>query len=364
MEILNKKDELSMAFEYARGRGMPYYSYSQEEKLIEFEKIKRANFKNGIEGNEVLQLLHGLGLAWSYFPHHWEVQVLKMRRPIDVYKDDKLLKKALASRIKFGGKVGLNGFMTDANLRKAIRTASGVQAVSNFRPAAAASIYHKFSKNGVVWDMSCGYGGRLIGALASGCVKKYIGTDPCKLTYEGLQKIKDDFSHIKMDVEINMVGSENFVPNEEIDLCFTSPPYFNTEEYSNEQSQSWKKYPTKKEWLHGFLRNTMKNCYRCLKDEGLMVLNIANVKTYPNLETDVLRMAYMEQFKVQDILLLRLSSIMGGFKYEPIFIFKKNNDEKPCEHCKKQIKKPLILCDECENEWLFQDERESKHREE
>mgnify|MGYP003625469689 FL=1 len=323
IDLINKKDELNMAFKYARDRGMPYYSYSHEEKLIEFDKIQRANFHNGIEGNEVLQLLHGLGLAWSYFPHHWEVQVLKMKRPIDVYNDDKLLKKALTSRIKYGGKVGVDGFMTDANLRKAIRTASGVQAVSNFRPVAAASIYHKYANDGVVWDMSCGYGGRLIGALASGSVKKYIGTDPCELTYKGLKNIEDDFSHIDMDIDLNMVGSENFVPDEEVDLCFTSPPYFNTEEYSNEQTQSWKKYPTKKEWLEGFLRKTMQNCYRCLKSDGLMMINIANVKAYPNLETDVLRMAYLENFKIEDILLLRLSSIMGGFKYEPIFIFRK-----------------------------------------
>lgn len=323
IDLINKKDELNIAFKYARDRGMPYYSYSHEEKLIEFDKIQRANFHNGIEGNEVLQLLHGLGLAWSYFPHHWEVQVLKMKRPIDVYQDDKLLKKALASRIKYGGKVGVDGFMTDANLRKAIRTASGVQAVSNFRPVAAASIYHKYANDGVVWDMSCGYGGRLIGALASGSVKKYIGTDPCELTYKGLKNIEDDFSHIDMDIDLNMVGSENFVPDEEVDLCFTSPPYFNTEEYSNEQTQSWKKYPTKKEWLEGFLRKTMQNCYRCLKSDGLMMINIANVKAYPNLETDVLRMAYLENFKIEDILLLRLSSIMGGFKYEPIFIFRK-----------------------------------------
>jgi hypothetical protein len=320
---VSKKDELSMAFKYARKRGMPYYSYSHDEKLIEFDKIKRANFRNGIEGNEVLQLLHGLGLAWSYFPHHWEVQVLKMKRPIDVYNDDKLLKKALASRIKYGGKVGVDGYMTDANLRKAIRTASGVQAVSNFRPVAAASIYHKYTNDGVVWDMSCGYGGRLIGALASGSVKKYIGTDPCELTYKGLKNIEHDFHHIDMEVDIKMVGSEDFVPEEQVDLCFTSPPYFNTEEYSNEQTQSWKKYPTKKEWLEGFLRKTMQNCYRCLKNDGLMMINIANVKAYPNLETDVLRMAYLEHFKIDDILLLRLSSIMGGFKYEPIFIFRK-----------------------------------------
>ena len=321
----SEKNKLTLALEYARERGMPYYTYTPEEKLVEFRKIQSSDFINGIYRNEVLQLLHGIGLAWSYFPHHWEVQVLKMKRPIDVFQDDKLLKKALASRIKWGGKVGIDGYMSDSNLRKAIRTASGVQAVSNFRPVAAASIYYKYSKNGIVWDMSCGYGGRLLGALASGSVKKYIGSEPCQLTYQGLKNIQKDFNYIDMEIDLNMVGSEDFIPKEKVDLCFTSPPYFNTEEYSNEETQSWKKYPTKKEWLEGFLKQTIQNCYRCLKDDGLMIINIANVKTYPTLETDVLRIAYQENFKIHDVLLLRLSSLMGrGFKYEPIFVFKKN----------------------------------------
>ena len=44
----SKKDELDLAFKYARERGMPYYSYTDQEKLIEFEKIQRSDFKNGI----------------------------------------------------------------------------------------------------------------------------------------------------------------------------------------------------------------------------------------------------------------------------------------------------------------------------
>lgn len=319
-----KLNELSLAFEYARKRGLPYYKYTKEQKYNEFEKLKRADFKNGIEGNEIKQLLHGLGLAWSYFPHHWEVQVLKMKRPIDVWNNDILLKKALASRIKWGGKVGEDGFMTDANLRKAIRTASGVQAISNFRPLAAASIFYKYANNGIVWDMSCGYGGRLLGALASESVKKYIGTDPCQKTFDGLIKIKNDFSHIDMGIDIYKQGSEDFIPNEKVDLCFTSPPYFNTEQYSDEDTQSWKKYATKEDWLNGFLKDTIKNCHKSLKENGLMILNIANVKNFINLETYVLKTAFDVGFKIDDILLLRLSSITkGGFKYEPVFVFKK-----------------------------------------
>ena len=321
---LSDKEKVDLAYKYCKSRGFPYYQYTDEQKILEFQKIQNSDFENGIQQNEVLQLLHGIGLAWSYFPHHWSVQVLKMKRPVDVWQDEKLLKKALASRIKYGGKVEHDGFMTDANLRKAIRTASGVQAVSNFRPVASASIYYKYARNGVVWDMSCGYGGRLLGAMASGSVAKYIGTDPCFETYEGLREMEADFCDLSdMKVEINECGSENFVPGEPVDLCFTSPPYFDTEKYDVEPTQSYIKFPSKDAWLNGFLRTTIINCRSCLKDDGLLMLNIANVKTYQNLETDTLRVAFQEGFKIEDILLLRLSSIMGGFKYEPIFIFKK-----------------------------------------
>ena len=36
-----------------------------------------------------------------------------------------------------------------------------------------------------------GYGGRLLGAITAGV--NYIGTDPCIPTFEGLEKIRDDY---------------------------------------------------------------------------------------------------------------------------------------------------------------------------
>lgn len=320
MKVIND-EQIDLAFKYFRKRGVPYYSYEEDEKQIEFNKIKNSKYKEGIVDGEILQLLHGIGLAWSYFPHHWEVQVMKMKRPIDVYNNDELLKKALKSRIKWGGKVLDNGYMTDANLRKAIRTASGVQAVSNFRPVAGATIYHRYANNGVVWDMSSGYGGRLFGALACG-LNKYIGTDPCSLTYEGLKNIKKDFKHLPTEIELYKLGSEKFIPNEKVDLCFTSPPYFNTEEYSNEDTQSYKKYSNQESWIDGFLRQTVRNCKECLANEGHMIINIANVKTFKDLEEQTLRVCKEEGFILKETLKLRLSSMKGGFKYEPVFVFK------------------------------------------
>ncbi len=53
------------------------------------------------------------------------------------------------------------------------------------------------------------------------------------------------------------------------------------------------------------------------------MLNIANVKKYQELEQDALLVASQEGFILHDTIKLRLSSMKGGFKYEPIYIFKK-----------------------------------------
>ena len=118
---------------------------------------------------------------------------------------------------------GVNSVFHENRLRQSLKIYSGTQAVSNFRPTAAKLIYEKFGGD-VIWDMSCGWGGRLIGFLASSR-KKYIGTEPSSRTYDGLIKIKKDFEYLGKEVEIQKLGSEVFQPDKEsLDVCFRSPP--------------------------------------------------------------------------------------------------------------------------------------------
>ena len=109
-----------------------------------------------------------------------------------------------------------------------------------------------------------------------------------------------------------------------MDLCFTSPPYFDTEKYSDEETQSFKKYPTKDEWVNGFLQKTIENCYNGLKGNKYMLINIANTPKYKFIEEETVRISRELGFKQEQTIELTLSSIMGaGYKYEPIFVFKK-----------------------------------------
>jgi len=311
-----------------RTRGFPHYNLTMGKRQKELETFAKYDRSEMLKGDVIKQTLHALGATWHYFPHHWDVRVGTMRTAKDVWYDDELFRKAIVSRIKWGGyeldETG-SADMSASYMRKALRTYSGVQRVSNFRPSAAATIYDHYAGDGIVWDMSCGYGGRLLGAMVSDRVKKYIGTEPCEETFNGLERMAEDWSMgFKTRVQLNRVGSEDFTTDEEVDLCFTSPPYFNTEIYSYEDSQSWKRYQTVEEWNIKFLAQTIANCWESLKVGGHMILNVANVKNHPTLEEDTIELATLQGFVYVRTLALTLSNISkGGFKYEPVFVFVK-----------------------------------------
>jgi hypothetical protein len=324
-------DELALykqrIFEHYRVNGFPHYHLCQAEMNKKFQSLVKFNHTNVIQGDVIQQTMHGLALAWHYHPHAWDIPCSGMLTPQQVFNDDELFRRAIDKRIKYGS------YISDSGMRKALRSYSGTQAVSNFRPTAAAAIYHELlpSAGGTVWDMSCGFGGRLLGALACNRVRTYIGTDPGSQTFQGLQSMASELNHRGMQIELLKLGSEVFLPSSgSLDLCFTSPPYFDTEKYSAETTQSYLKYPQKTSWLNDFMGITLDNCRHGLKPEGLLAINIANVKSYPTLEHDFLQLAENRGWMLIRTLRLALSKMMGtrtrggdSFKYEPVFIFRK-----------------------------------------
>lgn len=316
-------------FRHFREKGFPYIVLTDREKKEEFNALKAFDTQL-IFGEEVLSDSTGVALANSYHPHRYDVQVNDNRTAIYVFQRDHLLKKCIQKSLKMNGKA------TPAALRSMISIFEGVQVPSNFPPATAKEIYEYFLPNtGVVWDMSCGWGGRLLAAMSTDAVTLYQGTEPSTVTVSGLDTMRSDF---KWDSKSYIVctGSESPLPSGfvECDLCFTSPPYFNTEKYAREPTQSFIKYPTRTDWMHKFMRETLLNCNRILKESGFLVVNIANVSTYRNLCNDFLKEADLVGFRLLETKYLQLSTMPGGGKRnknkegvgnrnEPIFIFAK-----------------------------------------
>jgi hypothetical protein len=61
------------------------------------------------------------------------------------------------------------------------------------------------------------------------------------------------------------------------DTVFTSPPYFNVERYSYDDTQSWVKYKEIDEWNENFLQKTLKNLWCSVKSGGYLLVNISDV---------------------------------------------------------------------------------------
>jgi hypothetical protein len=313
---------IDVVFDYYKEKGFPYYSTEQSYRDDEFNKLNKYDKSGMVESGIIKQTMHGLALAWSYFPHSFAVRCNNQKSPVEAFTDDATFRKVIAKRIKIGDNI------SDAGIRKMLKMFTGVQAVSNFRPTAASAIYTHFGNKGTVWDMSGGYGGRLLGAITSD-ITKYICTEPCQQTFQGISAMSEHYKRDGLEVELHMLGSEDYLPKENsLDLCFTSPPYFDCEKYSDEDTQSYIKFPEKNMWINGFLKQTFSNCYHGLKADGRMIINIANVKSYKNIEEDTIAAASAVGFELDTVWKLALSNPnmrdkSAKFKYEPVYIFKK-----------------------------------------
>lgn len=152
-----------------------------------------------------------------------------------------------------------------------------------FRPASAKAIYELFGKKEGcrVFDSSAGYGARMLGAHVAENVYFYLGIDPNTApSCERLIKVLDERYDTNTEKKVLKMGSEDFTPEAfpeyvgTFDLYFTSPPYYNTEQYSTDPSQSYLKFPTYAEWMKGFYRTTIYNACDMLKKDGIFIINI------------------------------------------------------------------------------------------
>jgi hypothetical protein len=318
---------------YWRWKGFPFHDLREAERLKSLKSLLEYDHTKLIKDGVVASRTHDLGLAWSYFPHSMSVRSGKKRTPLEVFNSDDFA-EAIQRRIEVVGRERL----TENDIRKACETFPGTHGVSNFRPSAAAAIYDRYmpQSGGVTWDMSAGWGGRLLGALACKKVRGYIGCDPATETCWNLVAMASELANTArsldrdMGVEIYCCGSEDMRPNLypcSVDLCFSSPPYFSQEKYSDEQTQSYLRFRDPEAWLTGFMGSTLDNCRFCLKPNGILAVNIANVSTFPGLEQEFMGLATSQGWRHIETLEIALSPMWGTrkpgqeWKFEPIFVF-------------------------------------------
>jgi len=175
--------------------------------------------------------------------------------------------------------------ITKHEYRFCFRLSSTVYLAPQFKPEVAKIIIEKFSSNGRVLDFSSGWGDRLAGFYASKNGSLYLGTDPNLALHEGYRNQIKEYGLTEKEKKIEIYNT----PAEEtdwsqynnIDLVFTSPPYFSTELYAKgkeyDNLQSWNRYSNYSQWRDDFLFKSIKNIFPVLNKTSTFAINIFNI---------------------------------------------------------------------------------------
>lgn len=258
--------------------GLPYqYHYTDEELWKDWGNLCRTRvFKNGA------QFKPGMKLCQHFCDNFWMIENNKGLSFAKSWHDEQLMEEVLE-----WGRKGMSRLWLSW-IRRAVYLRAGLANSSFYRPHFSKQIIGMTGKQkGVLFDPCAGWGGRMLGTVASGW--EYIGCDPNTHTYTNLRRMSD-FLGIQDWVTLYNSPAETFGfgLQQEVDVVLTSPPYFNLENYSNDITQSYNKFSMYDEWASDWLQPLLHKSLSILSPQGLSAWNVMNFKKYPLVE-DVIR---------------------------------------------------------------------------
>ncbi len=264
------------AFRWFRESGFPY------RVLPRFVIMQQVNRLALAPEESLRHTSEAYSVADTFHSHRFHATTEGKVSPFECFHDDVKFRHALDLRLERGNPIPA-GFFGELTLSR------GTQQCSNFRPGFACLLYRRFCEPGAtVLDTSTGYGGRLVGFVASMVRGRYIGIDPNTVTHAGNLALAAALG-VADSVELHNTAAEDMdaaVVEGRCDFSFTSPPYFSKEHYSDEPTQSWVRYGHSFDaWVNGFLKPMLALTFRALKPGAHGIINIedVNIKTkrYP-----------------------------------------------------------------------------------
>lgn len=172
-----------------------------------------------------------------------------------------------------------------SEIKRGIYFCCGLTKNTMYRPQMAKMICDYY-KPEIVLDPCAGWGGRMLGVVASG--SRYIAFEPNTKTYDNLNRLA---SFLNIQDRVNIICDDALSMNKynisNVDLVLTSPPYFDLEIYTNESTQSIANHKTYQSWDDNFMKPLIKLCLDRLNINGKSCWNVGKVGKH-DMNNDVL----------------------------------------------------------------------------
>lgn len=232
-EVLS--EALGIHFEHSRNNLDP--SYSLEERIREFELTLETK-------GDYMKVPYSNKLVLSYQPHFYEAEK-------KLWKKSETKEFIFNNRKKYLGKE--KDELTDREILRAFKISGIHYGFSHFSPFWIKKFIEDFGVKSI-YDPCGGWGHRLLGAWEI----DYYYNDIDERTYNGVVGIYEELKNFEGGAKkFFNEDASSFSPDVSYEAVFTCPPYFDTEEYTWENT-SVKKYPDYSDWLNVWWRNVVK----------------------------------------------------------------------------------------------------------
>ena len=238
---------------------------------------------NAVTKEEAAMLVGMCKNPGLYNPHTFSVKNYKGISVRGLVSQE-LLEKALMQNLS------MHSTPYKSEIRRMIMMTGGLGSITKYRTITSKAIISYFNAKRVL-DPCTGWGGRMLGSLASSSDTYYVGCEPDPNTAKGLRNILIDEA-IPKEVSARAIiiekpaeiGLNEIEKMDKFDLILTSPPYFNLELYTAGE-QSTNQYLTWDVWVEKWLKVVILKCLSCLKEDGGVscwsVKNFKSDKKYP-----------------------------------------------------------------------------------
>jgi len=219
---------LDDAVNYYHGRGFPYYHVSKDYLEKHWDDLKKFNTEELWKGN-ILRYTTVGNLLFEHFMDHMVEARHGSYSPLEIFNTTSLLTKSIQFMV--GKRLSPIPDLLYKNILYSNKKVTG------FACAIAKALVDLYCPGSVVVDPCAGWGGRMLGVLASG--KEYHGFESwTKTSY----KLKEMVDFIDASEQAT-IHETSFMPQNAPDSCdciMTSPPYVDLETYGQTMGmQEW-----------------------------------------------------------------------------------------------------------------------------